>query len=131
MEVGKIEIKEFIYSTNIEHLTNVDLKQRDCQIFLQQRWIYCRSAENCNSGSATMVSHMWGLAGQGKETAFIEEKEVRRAIVNKQSVAFHWLSPCWERRGVFLLPVGLCCPHRVWELPLLVSGLYLIEVSVY
>ena len=25
---------------------------------------------------------------------------------------FHWLSPCRERRGVFLLTVGLCC---LWE----------------
>ena len=26
----------------------------NCQIFLHQRWVYSRSAKNCNSGSATM-----------------------------------------------------------------------------
>ena len=31
----------------------------------------------------------------------------------------------------FILPLGLCCPHSVWELPLLVSQLYFTEVSVY
>lgn len=37
---------------------DVNLKQVDCQVFLQQRWIYSGSAENCSSESATMVSHM-------------------------------------------------------------------------
>ena len=45
-------------------------------------------------------------------------KEVGRAVVNKGSMAFHWLSPCQERRGGFLLPVrarllslGVRVPH--------------------
>ena len=46
-------------------------------------------------------------------------------------MAFHWFSPCWERRGDFILSVGLCYHHRECELPLLVSQLYLIEVFVY
>ena len=29
---------------------NVDLKQIDCQIFLQPRWAYSGSAENCSLG---------------------------------------------------------------------------------
>ena len=37
---------------------NVELKQIDCQIFLQQRLVYLGSAENCSSGSATMMSHV-------------------------------------------------------------------------
>ena len=43
----------------------------------------------------------------------------------------HWLSPCQERRGVLLLPIGLCTQGRVGELILLLSQFYLIEVSVY
>ena len=34
----------------------VEQKNTDCQIFLQQRWLYSRSAENCNVRFATMVS---------------------------------------------------------------------------
>ena len=37
---------------------NVDLKWIFCQIFFQQRWVYSGSVENCNSGSATMLSHV-------------------------------------------------------------------------
>lgn len=36
----------------------VEQKDTDCQIFLQQRWLYSRSAENCNLRFATMVSHI-------------------------------------------------------------------------
>ena len=36
----------------------VDLKQIDCQLFLQQKWVYSVSAKNCSSRSATMVSHV-------------------------------------------------------------------------
>ena len=49
---------------------------------------------------------------------------------NKQSMAFHWLSPCQERRGVSLLPVGLNYGHRTWALPLLVRWLLIIAISV-
>ena len=47
---------------------------------------------------------------------------------NKQSMAFHWLS-LQERREIFL-PVELCYLRRARELPLLVSQLYLTQVSV-
>ena len=36
----------------------VDLKQTDCQIFLQQRWVYLGSAKNYTSESATIASHL-------------------------------------------------------------------------
>ena len=49
----------------------------------------------------------------------------------KKVLDFHWLNPCQERRGVFLLPLGLSYRHSAWELPLLISELYLSEVSVY
>ena len=48
------------------------LKKIDCQIFLQQRWIYLGSAENCNSGSATMVSVC--KFPHDEENAFIQGK---------------------------------------------------------
>lgn len=35
-----------------------------------------------------------------------EEKEIGRTIVNKESMDFHWLSPCQERSRVFCLPLG-------------------------
>ena len=82
------------------------------------------SAENCNSGPATMASNMQVPCTQGKETLYREEKEVGRAIVNKEIMAFYWLSPWQERRWVFLLPVGLCYHCRAWGLSLLVSQLY-------
>lgn len=35
------------------------------------------------------------------------EREIGRAVVNKEAMGFHWRSPCQER-GDFLLPVELC-----------------------
>ena len=102
-------------------LTVVDLKQIDCQIFLQPRWIYSGSPENCSLGSATVGSHMQVPEGEGRNTFIEGEKEAGRATVNKEFKAFHWLSPCQERRGVILLPLGLRYYHRAQELPLLVS----------
>ena len=48
----------------------------------------------------------------GKVNSYTEGKEVGRVAVSRESMAFHWLSPCQERRGVFLLPVGLCYGSR-------------------
>ena len=59
-----------------------------------------------------------------ERTLLCREKEVGRATVSKEPLAFHWLSPCQARRGVFLLPVGLCYGHRASEFPLLVSWLF-------
>lgn len=94
---------------------------------------YLESADNCNLGSTTMVSHMQDPTWQGKENLFIAggEKEEGRAVVNEESVAFHWLNPCQEGRGIFLLLEGFYCHWRVWELPFLVSQFYLIKISVY
>ena len=76
---------------------------------------YLESADSCNLGSTTMVSHMQDPTWQGKENLFIEggEKEEGRAVVNEESVAFHWLNPCQEKRGVSLPPVGLSYHHGV------------------
>ena len=51
----------------------------------------------------------------------------RQAIWNKGSMAFFgWI---FATKEVFL-PLGLCYPHRAWELPLLVFQLYLTVVFV-
>ena len=97
---------------------------------LQQRWVYSRSVENCNLRSATMASHMQVPERQGKNAFMERKRNLRRATVNKQSMAFHWLSPAQEGRGCFLLPAGLFCRRRAWERPLLVSWFYFIEVSL-
>ena len=49
-----------------------------------------------------MVSYMQVPTCKEKETAFIEGgNEVGRAIVNKESMTFHWPGLCQERKGVF------------------------------
>ena len=52
----------------------VGLKETDCQILLQQRWVYLGSAENCISESPVMGSHMQVSAQQGKKNTFIDGK---------------------------------------------------------
>ena len=69
-----------------------------------ERWIYLGSAENWNSGSATIASHVQVPTWQGQEIHG-EEKEVGRVTV-KQSP---WLFICWvlakkeEESTLFLL----------------------------
>ena len=103
-----------------------NLKQMDCQIFLWQKWIYSGSAENCNLGSATMMSHVQVSTWQGKETVFTERKRKLEGYSKLRA----WLFTGWVLARKEVL-VGLRCLCRVWELPLLVSQLYLIEVCVY
>lgn len=51
------------------------------------------STENCSSGSVTMTSPVQVPVGQGKKITFYrDEEEVGRPTVNKDSMAFHWLS---------------------------------------
>ena len=57
------------------------------------------------------------------------EKEGGKVMGNKDSIAFHWLSPWQEGRGVFLLPLGLC--YQGMRNPLLISQFYFIVVYVY
>ena len=47
-------------------------------------------------------------AGEG-ELFYRGEKEV----AGPESMIFHWLSICQERREVFLLPAGLCYCHEL------------------
>ena len=101
--------------------------------FLHERWVYSESAENVNFGVCNHIESLQVPKEQEKEKAFKRGKASWvgvGGIVNKGSMAFHWLSPCRQRKGV-LLSFGLCYHQRAWELPLLVSQLYFIEVSVY
>ena len=57
----------------------------------------------CNHGKRCAKPY---IAREGEH--FVrEEKKVGKATVNRESVAFHWLSPCQERRGVVIFPVEL------------------------
>ena len=49
-------------------------------------------------------------------------------MTKTELMAFHWVL---VRKGVFPLPAGFYYHHRLRELPLLVSKLYLTEVSVH
>ena len=53
---------------------NVDLKLTECQIFLQQGWVYAGVTENCRSDSATLVRNVQVSSEQGKENTFIDRK---------------------------------------------------------
>ena len=76
-----------------------DLKQIDRWLFLQKKkknefiryqQLQFIRYQNCNSESTTMVSHMLSPCTAKEEALFNrEEKEVGRATVNKESVAFH------------------------------------------
>ena len=106
-------------------VTSVDAKQVDSQLFLSKSGFNLALAQNCSLGSATMQSHVQVPIQGGKETTFIKGQRKLRARGNSESMAFHWLSPFQEGRG---LPSScwLWYHHSQWELPLLDS-----EASVY
>ena len=66
----------------------------------------------CNHGKSRASS----CKARKGEHVYREEKEVGMALVNKESVAFHWLSPSQERR-VCIPPFGLCYHQRTWSSP--------------
>ena len=43
---------------------NIDLKQMDCQLLLQLKWVHSGSTKNCNLRSATMACHLLAPASQ-------------------------------------------------------------------
>lgn len=112
------------------------LKQMDCHVLFQKRWVYFRSGRIAGGdldsqgpgnlacytwwslwsqtrlsdrSTTTMAKHVQFFPRQGKGNAFREGKwELRGGeLVNKEPVAFHWVSPC-QQGGVFLLPVLFC-----------------------
>ena len=87
----------------------VDPKQIDCQLFLQQSWVYLGLAESCNLGSGTMESHGQVLAQQGQENTLIGRKKAPWLFTG-------WVPARKEEDCFFFL---LCFYHpRAWELPL-------------
>ena len=48
----------------------------NCQMFLQERWVYSRSKVTCNSGSPTMTSHVQVPGGQGRRMFLRQGEEV-------------------------------------------------------
>ena len=75
----------------------------------------------CNHGKPHASPHK-----AREEHFYREEKEFRMATVNRVH-GFSLAETCQERRGIFLPSVGICYFHRAWELPLLVSQLYLLR----
>ena len=107
----------------------IGLKLISCQIFLQQRWVYFRPLENCKFGVRNYNKACTSPYRIREDKFFYRgEKNIGRVIANKNSMAFYQLSTLPGK--TCLLPGGLCYHHKAWELPLLVSQLYLIEVSV-
>lgn len=69
---------------------NVDSKTTDCQISLSARWVYL--------GIRILLQFNWVITnspphGKGRRTSLQAGKGVGRAIINKEFLAFHWLSP--------------------------------------
>ena len=91
----------------------VDLKQMDCQIFLQQRCIYLGSEESCNSESDHGEPRA-SYRSARKKQFYRGEKEVGMAIVNNSVWLFIESLPGKKR---VLLPLfglalqGLGAPH--------------------
>ena len=83
--------------------------ETDCQIFLQQRWAYWGSAENCNLRSATIAVPL----GQRKENTFLE----RRALVNRVHGFSLVESLLGKKRRLYSSCWTLLSSHRVWASP--------------
>ena len=126
---------------------NVDVNQRDCPLFPHEKRktkVYLRSAENCSSGSAALVSHVqvspnplipypqprprptWqgkkAFTGRGGK---LGGSRKQNPLLSTDRVLVR------EGRSLAPLLAGLCCRHRTREHPILVSGLHSGEVSVY
>ena len=101
---------------------NIDIKQIDWQIFLQERWLSSESEEYCNSGSATMVSHMQSLTRDGEL--------LQRGKGSWQKESFF---SCWAQlssQGMRTPPSYL--PNlRNWDAYLLISYTYAYVVFTY
>ena len=92
-----------------------DLKQIDCQIFLQHIWVYSGLTENCNVESATMVSHVQiPLHSKRRDTLLQRGKGSWEGLVNKEFLVFHCLAPSQEREVLkYFFSAGFCYCHRM------------------
>ena len=108
-------------NSNWSCYSSADLKQTNCQVFLQQRWVYSGSAENCNWGPTNVIAMCKFPHSKGRKSFYREEKEVGGARVIEEPVASHWLSPHQEKNPSSSYWDLLW--HGTWVLPLLVSRL--------
>ena len=97
----------------------------------KKRQVYSEWVENwnsifCNHGELTFKSPH----GKWRRMLSLRRKSTWEGKLSEESMTFHWLSLCQERKGIFLLPVRLHCCHRC-ESSSPGPRLYLIEVSVY
>ena len=85
---------------------------------------HLESTENYNSRSGTMMHYMHVPTLQRKEYPFTEGKRkltwlyIALFIANKESMVFHWLSPCQEGKGIFLLDSAIIIEHKnssIWS----------------
>ena len=85
---------------------------------------HLESTENYNSRSGTMMHYMHVPTLQRKEYPFTEGKRkltwlyIALFIANKESMVFHWLSPCQEGKGIFHLDSAIIIEHKnssIWS----------------
>ena len=103
-------------------MTMLTLKKKKigCQLFLQEKkkkLVSFRIGRKFPFGVWNHGEPGASPTWRGKENAFIEGKRIWESHSTQRVHGFRWLSSCQERRGVFLLPVGPCCPPRAGELP--------------
>ena len=80
----------------------------------------------CNHGS-----HIQAPEAKEGEHSHKREKEIGRVVVNKETIAFHWLSCFQEREGSLIFLLGSAISFQGLRASPLISQLYLIKVSMY
>lgn len=90
----------------------IDLKQIDCQLFLQKRWVYMDQQRIAfhslqpwrATGTSPCAKERVSLRVTRKGECFYRgERKLGGLTANKEPLAFDWLSPCQQRRGIFFL----------------------------
>lgn len=81
-------------------MSSVDQKQKDYQIFPQQRWVYMGSAKNWNQVYEVVVSHVQVPSQQEKETIFTERKRKLGEVENKKIHGFSLAELARKKRSL-------------------------------
>ena len=141
-------LKQSSYQENCK-VTTVDLKQTarkqkpkqnktDCQIFLQQRWVYLGSADNCNLGACNHGEpHASPCTAREGEHFYRGRKKLGGwGGYSKQRVHGFSLTESWPgNKGslfFFLLGSAIISGSRtLTPLNLLVSHLHVIDISMH
>ena len=93
---------------------------------LQSWWAICKSPLAQREGLLCKQEKEVRKSGELQETVHWRNLhlEVRWLFLDWVVTISHWLISYQARRGSVSSPVGLCCHHRWWELPLLRSEIY-------